>query len=99
MHDDPYKPGVLLVGSLESAVRGDQTAVRAPASRVQTTRRTPGRPAAAVATTRPSRRPGKEQARHQVLIEEIRLKQDGDVVDPSKVTKEDVAPILVAVDA
>ncbi|KAK7969986.1 hypothetical protein PG988_009059 [Apiospora saccharicola] len=22
MHDDPYKPGVLLVGSLESAVRG-----------------------------------------------------------------------------
>jgi hypothetical protein len=35
-----------------------------------------------------------ELARYGVLLEHIRLRQGGDVVDPKNVTKEDLAPIL-----
>ncbi|KAK7924414.1 hypothetical protein PG985_006468 [Apiospora marii] len=54
-------------------------------------------PSGIESTTVPS--PKGELARHQVMIEVIRLKQGADVVDPSRVSKEDVAPFLMVVDA
>ncbi|KAK8050285.1 hypothetical protein PG994_012015 [Apiospora phragmitis] len=43
--------------------------------------------------------PKGELARHLAMMEEIRLKQGGDLVDPSKVSEKDVAPILAVVSA
>lgn len=43
--------------------------------------------------------PRGELVRQQAIIEEIRLKQGGDIVDPSNVSEEDVAPILTVINA
>lgn len=88
-----------VVGALESDVRGvcqffaDTPTLARPLPAEYDRPQDARVPGSAENTTVPSPpSPRGELARHQVMIEEIRLKQGGDVVDPSRASKEDVAP-------